>query len=232
MVNKLTCIVVILLLASALISCSKSAPKCSDTITIEKVEELVRSKTEIESLPLELTVIRTNKSDEETGRQECAALAIFEGFYGSSVEVPITYSSELTDKKNEHYFQLTSFNNLNDETTISEDFILKRELINKVFPDLECIQKAVALNIAAMGEKPSDDDSTFHTILTQDCSMNYFVPSISDGIVTIWINERNTEKTLNKLNGKGLTVTPIIKNGRVIKWKLSGAIAEQLGING
>ena len=231
MVNKLTCMVVILFLASVLTSCSnKSAPECSDTITIEKVEELVRSETDNNSLPLELTFIRTDKSDVETDRQECAALAIFEGSFGSSIEIPITYSSELTDKK-DFYYQLTSFNKGNVNFTNSEESKLKSEIIMNVFPNIVCIQKAASLYFTFAEKIPSDDDTKLHEKIIQDCNLTYFVPSISNGIVTIWINEKNTEKILNKLHGKGLTFTPVINSKRIVKWKISGAIAEQFGWN-
>ena len=121
MAHKITSAVLILLLASFLNSCSKSAPDCSDTVTIEKVKDLVLAETGKKDLPLELTVIRTTSFDDKTGRQECASIAKIEGPLGQTMEIPITYTSELTDKKGEHYIQITSIATKNIKINESEN---------------------------------------------------------------------------------------------------------------
>ena len=109
MTQRLICMFALLSITSALISCSKSAPECSDTVTIEKVKDLVLAETGKKDLPLELTAIKTTSFDDKTGRQECAGIAKIEGPLGQTMEIPITYTSELTEKKGEHYIQLTNF---------------------------------------------------------------------------------------------------------------------------
>ena len=121
MAHKITSAVLILFLASFLNSCSKSAPDCSDTITIEKVKDLVLAETGKTDLPLELTVIKTTSFDDKTGRQECASIAKIEGPLGQTMEIPITYTSELTDKKGEYYIQITGFGKININNNESEN---------------------------------------------------------------------------------------------------------------
>ena len=121
MAHKITSAVLILFWASFLNSCSKSAPDCSDTITIEKVKDLVLAETGKTDLPLELTDIRTTRFDDKTGSQECASIAKIEGPLGQTMEIPITYTSELTDKKGEYYIQITGMAIKNTKINKSEN---------------------------------------------------------------------------------------------------------------
>lgn len=111
--------------------CSESAPSCSDKSTIEMVlklskDELVRTgypRDQLDKLNLKLSAIRTKKSDEKTGNQECACnldIAIPTGTF----QVPITYTSELTDKRGEFYVTVYGIDedNIRQTSTQSQDY--------------------------------------------------------------------------------------------------------------
>ncbi|MBN2287667.1 MAG: DUF1311 domain-containing protein [Tissierellales bacterium] len=90
--------------------CSKSAPECSNQQTIEMVkkitrDELVRSgfpRESLDELTINLNAIRTRSKDDKTGKQECACDLVITSQEGDFLG-PITYTSELTDKKGEFY---------------------------------------------------------------------------------------------------------------------------------
>jgi hypothetical protein len=82
----------------------KSAPKCDAAETIEAVkqtarEELIRQMNNdlTRDITFRLEAIRTTDFNEKTGKQACACNLIFISPNGES-PLPITYTSELTDK--------------------------------------------------------------------------------------------------------------------------------------
>ena len=89
--------------------CGSSVPGCSDAETKELVFKIVRDEltdllgaAEAAKANLQLEAIRTQSVDEKTGACSCAAELRVRA-NGVDEKVPITYTSEKTDKGDEFY---------------------------------------------------------------------------------------------------------------------------------
>ena len=98
-----------LVIIATLGACSQSAPKCSDSETVQLVKEITRDEMvsqlgqEVsDSIKLEVGAIRTTDFNEKTGSQECAAQLSMTG-PGGTETADITYTSEKTDAGKEFY---------------------------------------------------------------------------------------------------------------------------------
>lgn len=91
--------------------CSTSIPKCSDEETIDLVKQIadreMANQLGAETAKLfsyTVNAIRTTNTNEKTGAHECAAqLQINASNTGQANEIPITYTVEITDNKDEFY---------------------------------------------------------------------------------------------------------------------------------
>ncbi len=109
-VNKMLAIVLIVMFVGSVLSgCSNSAPKCSDSETIELVEQITLQKIAetygqdtANGMEISVDAIRTTESNDKTGAQQCAAQLTFKGPIGEK-SFDITYKSEKTDKGDEFY---------------------------------------------------------------------------------------------------------------------------------
>ena len=96
---------------SLLAGCGNKAPGCSDEETKNLVIQIARGelikvfgKENADKLKLTLEFIRTKEVNKDTGSCDCAADLVITGPDGSKSEkIPITYTSELTDKKDQFY---------------------------------------------------------------------------------------------------------------------------------
>lgn len=107
--NKKSCLLLVAASLLVITGCSKSAPKCSDTETLDLVKKIAMEELEKQvdkeiasRISLGFEAIRTTDANEKTGAQQCAADLIVTGPAGSN-KLPITYKSERTDKADEFY---------------------------------------------------------------------------------------------------------------------------------
>lgn len=95
--------------------CSKSASSCSDKDTIKLVRKIVDEKMisvygleKAKLLIYDITAIRTQNTNEQTGAHECAAQFEFmSAETGKATKAPITYTVEKTDKRGEIYVEVS-----------------------------------------------------------------------------------------------------------------------------
>jgi len=100
-----------LLSTLAITGCAQSVPKCGDQETVDLVKQIADGEMVNQLGPAmaklfsyKVTGIRTTDKNEKTGAYECAAqLGITASNTGQTNELPITYTVELTDDKEEFY---------------------------------------------------------------------------------------------------------------------------------
>lgn len=101
--------------AFVFVACSGGTPKCSDEITKNLVIDIAKDELTAQGmsyliplLKFEVNTIRTTKYDKNIDRYECAANFIMTGENDTST-LPITYTVESTDKKDEFYVNVYGF---------------------------------------------------------------------------------------------------------------------------
>lgn len=102
------------IISLSFIGCS-STPKCSDPVTKDLVIDIAKNELQeqglnslISKLQFEIEAIRTTKHDKGIDRYECAA--DFKMISNDDVRtLPITYTVESTDKKDEFYVNVYGF---------------------------------------------------------------------------------------------------------------------------
>ena len=109
-------------------------------------------------------------------------------------------------------------------------YIQKSRLVALVFPGMHAIETNMGLQYATGGTMLGM--ATSMSILAQDADTHYFIPDFvvgPSGGLHIVIQQGDDEK-LNKLHGQTFRAIPTYGDGKIGKWRLSGTLAENLGL--
>ncbi len=97
-------------LSSLLVGCGGGAPACSDTETKDLVRQIASEEMAkqiggeaAKQFSYKVNAIRTTDTNEKTGANECAAQLEVIASNGGTNELPIEYTVEVTDDKEEFY---------------------------------------------------------------------------------------------------------------------------------
>ena len=107
-------------------------------------------------------------------------------------------------------------------------YIQKSRVKSLVYPGLHIIETNIGLYYAMSGTLP---DVSMLPSIWAEADTTYFNVSLPGGGVVITIDSPESTSKLYKLHGLELILTPNASNFQISSWELSGALANQLGIN-
>ncbi len=105
-------------------------------------------------------------------------------------------------------------------------YIQKARVTSKVWPGVHAIQTNIATYYSFQQALP-----TSMTTMAADSSTACFTPLMSTTNLTITLNTANTGCNLMALNSASVLVTtPVITGSKITAWRLSGSLADTLGL--
>lgn len=107
-------------------------------------------------------------------------------------------------------------------------YIQKSRFRALVYPGLHVIETNIGLYYALNNTMP---DTPMLPAIWAEANTDYFHVSLPGGGFVITIDSPGSTSKLSKLDGLSMTLTPIAENYKIASWKLSGALADQLGIS-
>jgi len=106
-------------------------------------------------------------------------------------------------------------------------YIQKSRFRALVYPGLHIIETNIGLYYSMNNTLP---EASMLPSLWAEANTDYFHVKLPGGGFVITIDSPEPTSKLSKLNGLSMTLTPQAESYKIATWKLSGALAEQLGI--
>jgi type IV pilus assembly protein PilA len=116
-------------------------------------------------------------------------------------------------------------------------YIQKSRLTALVFPGMHAIETNMGLQYATSGTTNfgAVSGAMSMTVLAADADLNYFVPTLisggSGGLVVTIAAGGGPDGKLSKIGGDSFRAIPTYADGKIGSWRLSGNLADQLGLS-
>ena len=107
-------------------------------------------------------------------------------------------------------------------------YIQKSRFRALVYPGLHVIETNIGLYYSLNNTLP---DVSMLPLIWAEANTDYFHVDLPGGGFVITIDSPEPSSKLSKLDGLSMTLTPDAENYKIASWKLSGALADQLGIS-
>lgn len=106
-------------------------------------------------------------------------------------------------------------------------YIQRARLVSMIFPSLHAIEANIGLYYAINQRMP---DLTVLPHLTEGADTTWFNVDLLPDSLKITIDSPDDGSKLSQLDGLELIATPLIVNQKILRWDVSGSLAERLRI--
>jgi type IV pilus assembly protein PilA len=110
-----------------------------------------------------------------------------------------------------------------------QKYVQKARLVSLVFPGIHAIETNLATYYSFQSDFPQG--STFETIIAS-ADTTHFSASASGTTINFVIKASGSTSPLISLSGQTLSAHPLSSGGAIGGWRLSGSLAENLGLAG
>lgn len=106
-------------------------------------------------------------------------------------------------------------------------YIQKSRVVSLVMPGLHSIQISVGAYYAMNGSLP---DNSLMTQLAAEADTTYFSPTIDGTDLVITIDSPGADSKLGNLDGLEIRASPVVDEGKIYDWSITGELARRLGM--
>jgi len=108
------------------------------------------------------------------------------------------------------------------------NYIQKSRFVSLVFPAMHDIENQIALYYLTAGVMPGNSELT---PLIVNVDTTYFTPSVNNGSLTLTVNSPASTSPLSRFHNQVIVAVPSTSEGKITDWRLSGTLADNLGLN-